>query len=90
MSASNNRYLGFISAIGDDTIGHKKLEKATEPKKVEDRNYKRLNFFSKADKNILLTLARGEFNIYGFRCKDLAKHLANYSSDPAVADCLKD
>jgi len=26
-------------------------------------------------------LAKGEFNIYGFRCKDLAKHLANYSSD---------
>jgi len=81
VSASNNRYLEFISAIDDDTIGHKKLEKATEPKKVEDRNYKGLNFFSKADKNILLTLARGEFNIYGFRCKDLAKHLKQYSSD---------
>ena len=26
-------------------------------------------------------MARGEFNIYGFRCKDLAKHLVNYSSD---------
>ena len=81
VSASNNRYLEFISAIDDDTIGHKKLEKATETKKVEDRNYKGLNFFSKADKNILLTLARGEFNIYGFRCKDLAKHLGQYSSD---------
>jgi len=81
VSASNNRYLEFISAIDDDTIGHKKLEKATETKKVDDRNYKGLNFFSKADKNIVLTLARGEFNIYGFRCKDLAKHLGQYSSD---------
>lgn len=81
VSASNNRYLEFISAIDDNTIGHKKLEKATETKKVEDRNYKGLNFFSKADKNIILTLARGEFNIYGFRCKDLAKHLTQYSSD---------
>jgi DNA-binding HxlR family transcriptional regulator len=26
-------------------------------------------------------LARGEFNIYGFGSKDLAKHLSNYSSD---------
>ena len=81
VSASNNRYLEFISAIDDDTIGHKKLEKATETKKVEERNYKGLNFFSKADKKIVLTLARGEFNIYGFRCKNLAKHLVNYSSD---------
>jgi hypothetical protein len=81
VSASNNRYLEFISAIDDDTIGHKKLEKATETKTVEDRNYKGLNFFCKADKKIILTLARGEFNIYGFRCKDLVKHLAHYSSD---------
>ena len=81
VSASNNRYLEFISAIDDNTIGHKKLQKATEPKTVEDRNYKGLNFFCKADKKIVLTLARGEFNIYGFRCKDLAKHLKQYSSD---------
>lgn len=81
VAASNNRYLEFISAIDDNTIGHKKLEKATEPKRIEDRNYKGLNFFSKADKKTVLTLARGEFNIYGFRCKDLAKHLVHYSSD---------
>ena len=75
VSASNNRYLEFISAIDDNTIGHKKLEKATETKTVEERNYKGLNFFCKADKKIILTLARGEFNIYGFRCKDLVKHV---------------
>ncbi|MEJ7827646.1 MAG: hypothetical protein WKF91_05610 [Segetibacter sp.] len=81
LSASNNRYLEFISAIDDNTIGHKKLEKATESKTIEDRNYKGLNFFSKVDKQIVLTLTRGEFNIYGFSCKDLAKHLKHYSSD---------
>lgn len=43
VAASNNRYLEFISAIDDDTIGHKKLEKATETKTVEERNYKGLN-----------------------------------------------
>jgi hypothetical protein len=81
VAASNNRYLEFISAIDDDTIGHKKLEKATETKTVEEGNYKGFNFFRKADKKVILTLARGEFNIYGFRCKDVAKHLAHYSSD---------
>ena len=81
VAASNHRYLEFISAIEDDTIGQKKLEKVTEIKTVEDRNYKGFNFFSKSDKKIIRTLARGEFNIYGFRCKDLAKHLTQYSSD---------
>jgi len=81
VAASNNRYLEFISAIDDNTIGHKKLEKATEVVTKENRNYKGLNFFNKPDKKIVLTLARGEFNIYGFRSKDLAKHLTNYSSD---------
>lgn len=81
VAASNKRYLEFISAIDDNTIGHKKLEKATEPKTVKERNYKGLNFFSKADKKIVLTLARGEFNIYGFRSKDLAKHLIQHSKD---------
>ena len=81
VAASNKRYLEFISAIDDNTIGHKKLEKATESKTVKDRNYKGLNFFSKADKKIVLTLARGEFNIYGFRSKDLAKHLIQHSKD---------
>ena len=79
VSASNQRYLEFISAIEDDTIGHKKLEKATEPKVVQDRNYKGFNFFCKADKKVVITLARGEFNIYGFRTKNLAKHLSGYS-----------
>jgi len=48
---------------------------------VNERNYKGLNFFSKADKKIVLTLARGEFNIYGFRSKDLAKYLIQHSTD---------
>lgn len=81
VAASNHRYVEFISAIDDDTIGQKKLEKATEPKTVENRHYKGLNFFSKADKKVVLALARGELNIYGFRCKDLARHLKDYSSD---------
>jgi hypothetical protein len=81
LSSANKRYLEFISAIDDNSIGHKKLEKATETKTTQDRNYKGFNFFSKADKKILLTLARGEFNIYGFRSKDLIKHLKHFSSD---------
>lgn len=75
LRASNTRYLDFISAIDDDTIGHKKLEKATTAKKDHGRTYKGLNFFDKTDKSIINILLRGENNIYGFRSKDLAKHL---------------
>lgn len=79
LSSANRRYLEFISAIQDNGIGHNKLERVTEPKTVENRNYKGFNFFSKADKQILTTLLRGEFNIYGFRSKDLARYLTHYS-----------
>jgi hypothetical protein len=74
LQASNGRYLEFISAIDDFTIGHRKLTKVTEPKTVENRNYRGFNFFSKTDKQLLLTLLRGEFNIYGFRSKDIGKY----------------
>jgi DNA-binding MarR family transcriptional regulator len=76
--ASNHRYLEFLSAIDDHTIGHKKLEKLTAPKTVSNRNYKGFNFFSRADKALMITLARGEFNIYGFRSKDILKYV-NYT-----------
>ena len=73
--SANQRYLEFLSAIDDHSIGHKKLEKATEPKTVEKRKYKGINFFCKTDKKLMLTLARGEFNIYGFRKKDIEQYI---------------
>jgi predicted transcriptional regulator len=41
---------------------------------------KALIFFDKDDEQTLLTLARGEFNIYGFRAKSLKKYLKKSSS----------
>jgi DNA-binding MarR family transcriptional regulator len=73
--AANQRYLDFLAAIDDHSIGHQKLEKATATLTRQKRKYKGINFFSTADKALLLTLARGEFNIYGFRSKDLRKYL---------------
>ena len=79
VAASNNRYLEFVSAIDDHSIGHKKLEKATGHVTQNNRNYKGLNFFEKTDKQLMITLARGEFNIYGFKGKDIQKY-TDYSS----------
>jgi predicted transcriptional regulator len=75
LKAANKRYIEFISAFDNKTIGRKRLEKVTESQKVNNRNYKGFNFFSKTDLAVLLAIARGEFNICGFRNKHLKKFL---------------
>jgi hypothetical protein len=80
MLASNKRYIAFISAIEDNSVGKKKLHKITTSKMENNRNYKGFNFFDKADQDILVYLTSGEFNISGFRCKDLKKRFKKYSA----------
>jgi len=75
LKASNKRYLEFISAFDNKEIGRKRLEKVTSSKSESNRNYKGFNFFSKDDLTILITIIRGEFNINGFRNKNLRKLL---------------
>jgi predicted transcriptional regulator len=80
MKASNKRYLEFISAFDNKQTGYKRLEKITQTKEVDNRNYKGFNFFSKDDIAILLAIIRGEFNIQGFRNKHLRKLLGTNSN----------
>lgn len=80
MRAANRRYLEFISAIEDNSIGKQKLQKITSPKVENDRTYKGFNFFEKTDQNVLVHLTSGEFNISGFRSKDLKKRFRTFSS----------
>lgn len=47
-----------------------------------------MNFFSKSDKAVILALLKGEFNISGFKAKDLAKNL-NYLSKYQISRLLK-
>lgn len=75
LKAANKRYLDFISAFDNNEVGRKRLNDITESKTVENRNYKGFNFFSKIDLTLLLAIARGEFNILGFRNKHLRKLL---------------
>lgn len=56
-------------------MGRKRLEKVTESKTENNRNYKGFNFFSDEDLLVLLSIVRGEFNISGFRNKNLQKQL---------------
>jgi len=76
MDASNKRYMDFISAFDNKNAGIKRLQKITESKEINNRKYKGLNFFSKNDLKILMSIIRGEFNISGFRNKDLRRFIA--------------
>ena len=75
LKASNKRYLEFISAFDNKEVGRKRLEKVTSSKTESNRNYKGFNFFNKDDLTILTAIMRGEFNINGFRNKNLQKLL---------------
>ena len=76
LKLANRRYLEFISAFDNKEVGRKRLEKVTSSKIENNRNYKGFNFFSKDDLAILMVIVRGEFNINGFRNKNLQKILA--------------
>jgi predicted transcriptional regulator len=75
LGAANKRYLDFISAFDNKEVGRKKLMKVASSVTENNRNHKGFNFFDEKDLHVLLTLLRGEFNISGFRNKDLKKFL---------------
>lgn len=88
LAASNRRYLEFISTIEDRSSGIQRLERITKTVEHAGRNYKGFNFFDKDDHDTLMAAVRGEFNIYGFRAKDLAKNL-DHKTPPQVSRILK-
>jgi len=79
LKAANNRYLDFIAAFDNKQVARKRLEKVTESKTENNRNYKGFNFFCKDDLTLLLAILHGEFNISGFRNKNIKK-LLGFSS----------
>lgn len=80
LKAANKRYQEFISAIHNKSDGKKRLDKISQPKIINQRKYKGFNLFDKNEQNLLMVILRGEFNIYGFRNKDVRKKLPAFSS----------
>lgn len=80
LKASNRRYLEFISAFDNKVAGRKRLDKVTKPKQENNRNYKGFNLFSNEDLALLLTVLRGEYNISGFRNKDIRRWLPKFNT----------
>jgi hypothetical protein len=67
MEAANRRYLEFVSAIEDPTVGIKNLEKISEPTSDGQRTYRGVNLFHGEDLKLFEGMVRGEFNIRGFQ-----------------------
>jgi len=80
LCAANRRYIDFISELQCPTGTEKQLTKVCEPKVVNNRRYMGFNFFSQDDQRMFEVIARGEYNIYGLRNKDLQQHLPGLSS----------
>ncbi len=80
LMAANRRYLEFISTIEDHNVGKNNLKKFTQPAVENNRTYKGFNVFDEKDHAVLNAILRGEFNINGFRSKNIKKYLANKSS----------
>lgn len=78
--ASNRRYLEFVSAFDNKEIGRKRLDKVTKSKRDNNRNYKGFNLFCEQDLSLLLTVLRGEYNISGFRNKDIRGRLPEFNT----------
>ncbi len=78
--AANHRYLQFISAFEDTSLGIGKLNRVTKTVVKHNRSYKGFNFFSEDDQKLFETIARGEFNLSGFQNKHLRKKLLGKTS----------
>ncbi len=78
--AANRRYLEFISAIEDPRVGLDQLHQVTRSLRQQERTYPGFNFFQKDDLHLMLTLARGEYNLRGFQNKHLRQHLTDKNS----------
>ena len=80
LSASNYRYMQFISAFDDTSAGINKLNLVSKTVVKNDRSYKGFNFFSEDDQILFEAIASGEFTISGFQNKHLRLKLPGKTS----------
>lgn len=86
--AANRRYLAFLSELTDPSAGVREVERLAEPVRQEERSYRGFNLFSLQDLTLFFALARGEWQISGFRNASLRRLLTNRSG-PQVSRLLK-
>jgi len=80
LGGANRRYLEFISALDDPSVGITQLRDVSQDTTDSGRKYKGFNFFSAQDQALFSALVRGENTISGLRNKDIKAHLQAASS----------
>jgi hypothetical protein len=88
MAAANQRYLEFVSAIEDPTVGVKNLDKISQPVEDGQRTYRGFNLFYGEDQALFEAIVRGEFTIHGFQNRLLRRVLVDKSA-PQISRMLK-
>src|SRR5712691_2059158 len=79
LAAANRRYLAFLSDLSDPSAGVQQIAQVAEPIRQDDRSYRGFNLFSADDLALFLALARGAWQISGFRNRSLRRVLPQYS-----------
>src|SRR5205085_9531812 len=75
----NRRYLAFLSDLSDPSAGVQQVERLAEPRRQDVRSYRGFNLFRAEDLALFTALARGEWQISGFRNSSLRRVLPSYS-----------
>jgi hypothetical protein len=86
--AANRRYLAFLSDLSDPSAGSAQIAHVAEPTRQDVRSYRGFNLFSAEDLALFTALARGEWQISGFRNSSLRRVLPHYSG-PQLSRLLK-
>ncbi len=88
LNAANRRYLAFLSDLADPTAGVQQVERLAETTRLDERSYRGFNLCSADDLTLFVALARGEWQISGFRNATLRRVLPTYSG-PQLSRVLK-
>ena len=89
LSAANQRYLKFVSAIATPEVGVAKLHQLAETKTENQHRHKGFNLFSEEDTSLFRSLLQGEFFISGFSNKQLRSQYLTDKSASQVTRLLK-
>jgi hypothetical protein len=80
--ASNERYLNALASIQVDRPLGEVVQSVCRPTHWQGQRFRPLRPWSREDTLLLETISHGEFNIQGFRNRDLCKHLFPGQHDP--------
>lgn len=80
MAAANKRYLQALATVGEIKPARLLLDSVSKAQQLDGRRYRALQPISPQDAAIFATVLKGEFNLQGFRNKDIRKANEQLSS----------